>query len=125
MQTLEERNTSTQIDAPQVHRICDLVLNKDLSQHLSVKAGRYCNQETDRDLSVRDLKTSSNSPKWTNSEMKGQNSRVSVKSKSKLSKKSILTWIYSSENLNTIAGSSILHYVHISVIRLSDGETPA
>ena len=93
MQTLEERNTSTQIDAPQVHRICDLVLNKDLSQHLSVKAGRYCNQETDRDLSVRDLKTSSNSPKWTNSEMKGQNSRVSVKSKSKLSKKSILTWI--------------------------------
>ena len=89
MQTLEERNTYTQIDAPQVHRICDLVLNKDLSQHLSVKAGRYCNQETDRDLSVRDLKTSSNSPKWTNSEMKGQNSRVSVKSKSKLSKKSI------------------------------------
>jgi len=70
MQTLEERNTYTQIDAPQVRRICDQVLNKDLS-----------GQETGCGLSVLDLKTSSNSPKWTYSEMREQNSRVSVKSK--------------------------------------------
>ena len=71
MQTLEVENTYTQIDVTQVRRICDLVLNKDLTI-----------QETDRGLSVLDLKTSSNSPKWTDSGMRGQNSRVSVTSKS-------------------------------------------
>jgi len=59
MQMLEERNTYTPLNAPQVRCNCDLVLNKDLTI-----------QETDRGLSVSDSKTFSNSPKWTYSEMR-------------------------------------------------------
>jgi len=61
MQTLEERNTYTPTDVPQVCSNCDPVLNKDLRGQSKLSS----------DLSVLDLKTSSNSPKWTNS--KGEN----------------------------------------------------
>ena len=51
MQTLEERNTYTPTDAPQVYSNCDSVLNKDSSIQSKLIAG----------LSVQDSKTSSNS----------------------------------------------------------------
>ena len=62
MQTLEERNTNTPPNAPQVWCNCDTVLNKDSREQHNLFSG----------LSVLDLKTSSNSPKWTNSEMRNQ-----------------------------------------------------
>lgn len=68
MQRLEMRNTFTPTDAPRVCGNCDPILNRDLMR-----------QETVSDLSVLDLKTISNSPKWTNSAREKQNSRVSAK----------------------------------------------
>jgi len=68
MQTLEVRNTYTSPDAPLVGGIRDPVLNKDSRRQPKLSSG----------LSVQDLKTSSNSPKWTYSAMRRQDSRVSV-----------------------------------------------
>lgn len=68
MQTLDERNTCTPPNSSQVRGNCDLVLNKDSRDQSKLISG----------LSVPDLKTSSNTPKWTNSATRRQNSRVSV-----------------------------------------------
>jgi 5-methylcytosine-specific restriction endonuclease McrA len=72
MQRLEERNTFIPSDAPQVSCNYGPVLNRDLMNERKVRS----------DLSVLGLKTSSNSPKWTNPAREKQNLRVSAKSKS-------------------------------------------
>lgn len=59
------------MDAPQVCMLYDSVLNKDLKEQGTVSG-----------LSVSSLKTSSNSPKWTDLYKRKQNLRVSVKSNS-------------------------------------------
>lgn len=69
---LEERNTYTPADIPQVWCNCDPVLNRDPRGQSKLSS----------DLSVLDLKTSSNSPKWTDLIREKQNLRVSAKSKS-------------------------------------------
>jgi len=72
MQRLEERHTFIPSDAPQVSCNYGPVLNRDSRGQSKLSS----------DLSVLGLKTSSNSPKWTNPAREKQNLRVSAKSKS-------------------------------------------